>query len=98
VKGRIVTLTVAIVAVALLGGALWFANRPGPAAAKVGDCISAPAKGGFKTVGCSSADAAFKVAAVLATGDSNGCDAYPDVIMAVVDKKGTKTLCLGGVK
>ncbi|MFL6114556.1 MAG: hypothetical protein ACJ786_24865 [Catenulispora sp.] len=97
-NARAVTLAAAIVAVALLGGALWFANRPGSAAAKVGDCISAPAKGSFKTVECTSTDAAFKVAAVLGSGDSNGCDAYPNAIMAVVDKKGTKTLCLGSAK
>ncbi|GAA1958821.1 hypothetical protein GCM10009838_13750 [Catenulispora subtropica] len=88
----------AIVVVALLGGALWFANRPGPSTAKAGDCITAPAKGSFKKVGCDSGDAAFKVAAVLGDGDSNGCDAYPNVIMSVVDKNRTKTLCLGSAK
>ncbi|NUR59622.1 MAG: hypothetical protein HOV87_13285 [Catenulispora sp.] len=95
---RSVLLTVAIVAVALLGGALWFANRPGESAAKAGDCITAPLKGGFKKVGCDASNAAFKVAAVLADGDSNGCDAYPNVLMSVVDKNRTKTLCLASAK
>ncbi|GAA2027643.1 hypothetical protein GCM10009839_28160 [Catenulispora yoronensis] len=97
-KGRIVTLSAVLVVVALLGGALWFANRPGPSAAKAGDCITAPLKGGFKKVGCDAGNAAFKVAAALSTGDSNGCDAYPNVIMSVVDKAGTKTLCLAAAK
>lgn len=97
-KGRSVAITVAIVVVALLGGALWYANRPGSSAAKAGDCITVPAKGSFKKVGCGSGDAAFKVAAVLGNGDSNGCDAYPNVIMSVVDKDRTKTLCLGSAK
>ena len=95
---RSLLLTVAIVVVALLGGALWFANRSQPAAAKAGDCITAPLKGGFKKVGCDAGDAAFKVTAVLAGGDSNGCDTYPNVIMSVVDKDRTKTLCLGSAK
>lgn len=95
---RPVLLTATIVVVALLGGVLWFANRPGPAAAKAGDCVTAPLKGSFKTVGCDAGDAAFKVTAVLPSGDSNGCDAYPNVILSVVDKDRTKTLCLGSAK
>jgi hypothetical protein len=98
VSRRSVLLTVVIVAVAVLGGTLWFANRPGESAAKAGDCITAPLKGGFKKVGCDAGDAAFKVTAVLGTGDSNGCDAYPNTLMSVVDKDRTKTLCLAGAK
>ena len=71
---------------------------PAPSPAKAGDCITAPASGSFKTVGCTDSGAAFKVAAVLANGDSNGCDAYPAVIMAVVNKDGSKTLCLDSAK
>lgn len=97
-KGRSAALTGAIVVVLVLVGVLWYANRPGPAAAKAGDCITAPAAGSFKTVGCTDGHAAFKVAAVLNTGDSNGCDAYPAVILSVVNKDGTKTLCLGSAK
>jgi hypothetical protein len=98
VKGRAAALTGAIVVVAVLTGALWYANRPGPAPAKVGDCITAPAGGDFKAVGCADGGAAFKVAAVLKNGDSNGCDAYPGVLMSVVDKNRTKTLCLDSAK
>ena len=95
---RPVLLTVTVMVVALLGGALWFANRPGESAARAGDCVTAPLKGGFKKVGCDTADAAFKVTAVLADGDSNGCDAYPNVLMSVVDKNRTKALCLAAAK
>ena len=88
-----------VVIVAALAGALWYANRPAPTAAKAGDCITTPAGGSFKTVGCGGSDAAFKVAAVLTdSGDSNGCDAYPKVILSVVDKNRTKTLCLDSTK
>ena len=97
-KSRTATLTGAVVVVAILAGVLWYANRPAPSAAKAGDCITAPSSGSFKTVGCTDGAAAFKVAAVLGNGDSNGCDAYPAVIMAVVDKDRTKTLCLDSVK
>jgi hypothetical protein len=97
-RGRSAALTVAIVVVAALTGVLWYANRPGPSPAKAGDCITAPAGGGFKTVGCTDSGAAFKVAAVLQGGDGNGCDAYPSVVMSVVDQNRTKTLCLGSVK
>ena len=97
-KARSAAITAAIVVVALLGGALWYANRPGPSAAKAGDCVTATVKGSFKKVGCDAHDAAFKVAAVIGDGDSNGCDAYPDVIMAIVDKDRTKTLCLRSAK
>lgn len=97
-KGRSATITAAIVVVALLGGALWYANRPGSSAPKAGQCISVPGKGSFKKVGCDSHDAAFKVAAVLGTGDSNGCDAHPDTVMSLVDEDRTKTLCLTSVK
>ncbi|MEY9857669.1 hypothetical protein ABH935_003277 [Catenulispora sp. GAS73] len=88
----------AVVVVAILAGVLWYANHPAPSPAKAGDCITAPSSGSFRTVGCTDSGAAFKVAAVLGNGDSNGCDAYPAVIMAVVDKNRTKTLCLGSVK
>jgi hypothetical protein len=98
VKGRSAAITAAIVIVALLGGALWYANRPGSTTPKAGDCISVPGKGSFKKVGCGSHDAAFKVAAVLGSGDSNGCDAYPDVVLSLVDKDRTKTLCLTSAK
>jgi hypothetical protein len=97
-RGRSAALTGAIVVVAVLAGVLWFANRPGPAPAKAGDCITVPAGGSFKTVGCADSGAAFKVAAVLDNGDSNGCDAYPGVLMSVVDKNRTKTLCLDSAK
>jgi hypothetical protein len=97
-RGRKAALTGAIVVVAVLAGVLWSANRPGPAPAKVGDCVTAPTGGSFKTVGCTDGGAAFKVAAVLTNGDSNGCDAYPAVIMSVVDKNRTKTLCLDSAK
>ena len=76
-KGRSAALTGAIAVVAMLAGVLWYANRPGPSPAKAGDCITVPAYGSFKTVGCAAGGAAFKVAAVLGNGDSNGCDAYP---------------------
>jgi hypothetical protein len=95
---RAAALTGAIAVVAVLAGVLWYANRPAPSAAKVDDCITAPSTGSFKTVGCTDSGAAFKVAAVLANGDSNGCDAYPSVIMAVVDKERSKTLCLDSAK
>ncbi|WP_194913407.1 LppU/SCO3897 family protein [Catenulispora rubra] len=88
----------AVVVVAILAGVLWYANRPVPSPARAGDCITVPASGSFKTVGCTDSGAAFKVAAVLDNGDSNGCDAYPAVIMSVVDKNRTKTLCLGSAK
>ena len=97
-KGRPAALTGAIVIVAALAAVLWYANRPGPSPAKAGDCITAPAGGSFKTVGCTDGGAAFKVAAVLDTGDSNGCDAYPATVLSVVDKNRTKTLCLGSTK
>ena len=97
-KGRSAALTGAIAVVAILAGVLWYANRPAPSPAKAGDCITAPSSGSFKTVGCTDGGAAFKVAAVLDNGDSNGCDAYPTVIMAVVDKARTKTLCLDSAK
>jgi hypothetical protein len=97
-KGRTPTLTGAIVIVAAMAAVLWYANRPGPSAAKAGDCVTAPAGGSFQTVGCSDGDAAYKVAAVLPGGDSNGCDAYPAVVMAVVAKDRTKTLCLDSRK
>jgi hypothetical protein len=96
--GRAGTLAGAVVIVAALAAVLWYANRPGPSAAKAGDCITAPAGGGFKTVGCTDGGAAFKVAAVIAGGDSNGCDAYPAVVLSVVDTKRTKTLCLDSAK
>lgn len=97
-KTRSAALAGAIAVVAILAGVLWYANRPAPSPAKAGDCITAPSSGGFKTVGCTDSGAAFKVAAVLANGDSNGCDAYPAVIMAVVDRDRSKTLCLGRAK
>jgi hypothetical protein len=97
-RGRAAALTGAIVVVAVLAGVLWSVNRPGPAPAKAGDCVTTPAGGSFKTVGCADSGAAFKVAAVLENGDSNGCDAYPSVVMSVVDKNRTKTLCLDSVK
>jgi uncharacterized protein YjlB len=97
-KGRAGVLTGAVILVAAMAAVLWYANRPGPTAAKAGDCITAPAGGGFKTVGCTDGSAAFKVAAVLAGGDSNGCDAYPTVIMSVVAEDRTKTLCLDSAK
>ena len=97
-KGRAAALTGAIAVVAILAGVLWYANRPAPSAAKAGDCITAPSSGSFETVGCGDSGAAFKVAAVLANGDSNGCDAYPAVVMAVVDKDRSKTLCLDSAK
>ena len=97
-KARSAALTGAIAVVAILAGVLWYANRPAPSAAKAGDCITAPSTGSFKTVGCTDSGAAFKVAAVLGNGDSNGCDAYPAVIMAVVDKNRSKTLCLDSAK
>ncbi|WP_194927247.1 LppU/SCO3897 family protein [Catenulispora pinisilvae] len=97
-RGRTATLTGAAVIVAALAAVLWYANRPGPSAAKAGDCVTAPAGGSFKTVGCTDGGAAFKVAAVLAGGDSNSCDAYPAVVLSVVDKDRTKTLCLDSAK
>ncbi len=96
--GRAARLTGALAVVAILAGVLWYANRPAPSPAKAGDCITAPSSGSFKTVGCTDGGAAFKVAAVLTSGDSNGCDAYPAVIMAVVDKDRSKTLCLDSAK
>ena len=95
---RLPVLAAALVIVALLGGALWYANRPGAAAAKAGDCVTMLDKGSFKTVGCTSRDAAFKVVAVFKDGDGNGCSAYPNVIMSVVDSGHTKTLCLEAAK
>lgn len=97
-RQRGVALGGAVAVVAVLAGVLWYANRPAPAPAKAGDCITAPSTGSFKTVGCADGGAAFKVAAVLNGGDSNGCDAYPAVIMSVVDKDRTKTLCLASAK
>ena len=97
-KGRAAALTSAVAVVAILAGVLWYANRPAPSAAKAGDCITAPSSGSFKTVGCTDSGTAFKVAAVLTNGDSNGCDAYPAVVMAVVNKDRSKTLCLGSAK
>ena len=97
-RARAAALTGAVAVVAILAGVLWYANRPGPSAAKAGDCVTAPAGGGFQTVGCSGGDAAYKVAAVLTGGDSNGCNAYPAVVMAVVSKDRTKTLCLDSPK
>lgn len=97
-KARAGTLTGALAVVVALAAVLWYANRPGPAPAKTGDCITAPSGGSFKTVGCTDGGAAFKVAAVLEGGDSNGCEAYPAVVMSVVDEKHTKTLCLDSAK
>ncbi|ACU77847.1 hypothetical protein Caci_9034 [Catenulispora acidiphila DSM 44928] len=97
-RNRAATLTGAVAVIAILAGVLWYANRPAPSPAKAGDCITAPSGGSFKTVGCTDHGAAFKVAAVLATGDSNGCDAYPAVVMSVVDENHTKTLCLDSAK
>lgn len=97
-KPRAATLTGAVAVVVVLAGVLWYANRPAPSPAKAGDCITAPSSGSFKTVGCTDSGAAFKVAAVLANGDSNGCDAYPTVVMAVVDRDHSKTLCLNSAK
>jgi hypothetical protein len=97
-RERAAALGGAAVVVAILAGVLWYANRPAPSPARAGDCITAPSAGSFKTVGCTDGGAAFKVAAVLDGGDSNGCDAYPSVIMSVVDKNRTKTLCLGSTK
>lgn len=91
-RARSAALAGAIVLV--LAGVLWYANRPGPPAAKTGDCITVPSGGSFKTIDCGDAGAAFTVAAVLGTGDSNGCDAYPDVVMSVVNRERTETLCL----
>ena len=97
-RARAAALTGAVTVVAILAGVLWYANRPAPSPAKAGDCITAPSSGSFKTVGCTDSGAAFKVAAVLTNGDSNGCDAYPAVVMAVVNKDRSKTLCLGSAK
>jgi hypothetical protein len=97
-RARAAALTGAVTVVAILAGVLWYANRPAPSPAKAGDCITAPSTGSFKTVDCTDSGAAFKVAAVLAHGDSNGCDAYPAVIMAVVNKDRSKTLCLDSAK
>jgi hypothetical protein len=97
-KSRAAALTGAVAVAAVLAGVLWYANRPAPSPAKAGDCITAPAGGTFKAVGCGDSGAAFKVAAVLDSGDSNGCDAYPSVIMSVVDKNRTRTLCLDSAK
>ncbi|MEY9890595.1 hypothetical protein ABIA35_000541 [Catenulispora sp. MAP12-49] len=97
-RSRAAALTGAVAVVAVLAAVLWYANRPAPSPARAGDCITAPSGGSFKTVGCTDGGAAFKVAAVLSTGDSNGCDAYPAVVMSVVDKNRTKTLCLDSPK
>ncbi|MEY9927182.1 hypothetical protein ABH926_001807 [Catenulispora sp. GP43] len=97
-RGRAAALTGAVAIVAVLAGVLWYANRPAPSPARAGDCITAPSGGSFKAVGCTKGGAAFKVAAVLDSGDSNGCDAYPATVMAVVDKNRTKTLCLDSTK
>lgn len=96
--GRTRALSGAVVLVAAMAAALWYANRPGPSPARAGDCVTAPANGSFKTVGCTDSGAAFKVAAVLTGGDSNDCDAYPTVILSVVSKDRAKTLCLDSAK
>jgi hypothetical protein len=80
----------------LLGLTLWFANRPGPAPAKAGDCVTAPSGGKFATARCGSSDAKFHVLQVFDGQDANQCDQAPGTVLAVRDTEGSKqsVLCL----
>jgi hypothetical protein len=77
--------------------ALWWTNRSGPAPAKVGDCVTAPAGGKFDKVDCSDAKARFQVIGSYDGHDSNQCDQTPKTVKALLATNGTKEwiLCLG---
>jgi hypothetical protein len=96
-RGKALSIGGPIALVVLLAAALWFTNRPGPALAKVGDCVSAPKSGKFTKVGCTDSDAAFQVIGSYPGHDSNQCDRTPATQIAVLATSGTKEsiLCLG---
>jgi len=87
----------AVVLVVLVAVALWYTNRPGPAQAKVGDCVSAPKSGKFTKVGCTDSAASFQVLASYPGHDGNQCDKTPATEIAVLSSSGTSEsiLCLG---
>ncbi len=97
---RAASLGAAVLVALLLGAALWFTNRSGPAPAKVGDCVTAPQGGKFDKVGCADATAQFQVIGSYAGHDSNQCDQSPGTALAVLASSGTKEwiLCLGARK
>jgi hypothetical protein len=97
---RVLRISSAVVLVLLLAGSLWYANRPGPAASKVGDCVSAPGGGAFTAVGCSDAKAAYRVIGSYPGLDGNACDQSPGTLLAVRTTVGAtgSILCLGARK
>ena len=97
VTSKLAAIAITVTGLAVIGTALWFTNRPAPALAKAGDCVTVPAGGKFQTVGCGDAAAKFKVLQVFGGTDGNQCEQATGTVGAVLETDGSKQsiLCLG---
>jgi hypothetical protein len=87
----------ALLGLAVIAAALWYTNRPAPPTAKVGDCVTAPANGTFKKIGCGDSAAKFQVLQRFDGQDANQCDKVDGTAAAVRETSGSKQsiICLG---
>lgn len=94
---RIRTAALALIGLALIAAGLLYVNRPAPASAKAGDCVTAPSNGTFKTASCGDAAAEYQVLQIFAGHDANQCDQAAGTVKAVRESDGStqRVLCLG---
>lgn len=94
---RIRTTVIALAGFALIAAGLLYVNRPAPAHAKAGDCVTAPAGGSFKTAACTDSAARYQVLQIFVGRDANQCDQTAGTVEAVRETDGStqKVLCLG---
>jgi hypothetical protein len=96
-SARIRTAVIALLGVAAICAALLYVNRPAPALAKAGDCVTAPVNGSFQKASCGDASAKYQVLQIFAGQDANQCVQTAGTVEAVRETNGSdqSILCLG---
>jgi hypothetical protein len=87
-RRQVVSLTILIVLVAALGGAIWYFNRNSPDGAKVGDCVRSTGSDSVAVIACTDPAAQYKVVGRVENQTEidagiSSCDAFDDATVLV---------------
>jgi hypothetical protein len=82
-RRRVVSLSILILLMAALGGAIWYFNRNSPDGAKVGDCVRGTGSDSVEVIACTDPAAQYKVVGRVENQSEidagiSSCDAFDD--------------------